>query len=116
MIFKVPIYNTVIKIHIGDTEKIDKKYGFENSSKFNAYVFESNPEDKHDYVVVLREGLKSEIIVHEVVHLVNFIFRDIQHETSHENDEPQAYLTQWLYKKIKKEYKKRNKYLHLSQG
>lgn len=109
MIITIPIYNQKLKLYIGKTKKVERKYNLNDTSGFDAFVFESNPEDKHNYVMVLRKGLKSHVIVHEVVHLVNLIFKDIQHETGAGNDEPQAYLTQWLYKKIKKEYKKANK-------
>jgi hypothetical protein len=39
-------------------------------------------------------------IAHEIVHLKNYIYQDIGIESDRFNDEPEAYLTGWLFKQI----------------
>lgn len=85
--FKVPIFNVWITVFIGQD-----KEGIE------AYVI-----NKDNFLhVVFRKGVGDSIIVHEVVHLVNHIFMIVGQKGDSDNDELQAYLTQYLFNKIKK--------------
>ena len=39
-------------------------------------------------------------IIHEIIHIKNIIFDIICHNSNRYNDEPEAYLVQYLYEKI----------------
>lgn len=56
---------------------------------------------KGDYVVAFEEeSISGSLIAHETVHIVNAIYEDIRAQLDTVNDEPQAYLTGWLFEKI----------------
>jgi hypothetical protein len=38
------------------------------------------------------------VVVHECVHAANFVFDYICHNQGTDNDEPMAYLTEWIFK------------------
>jgi len=61
---------------------------------------------KKFYVAIKPDQLKANIVVHETVHLVNFIFDYICHSPTTYNDEPQAYLQEFIFTKIQKGIKK----------
>lgn len=85
--FKVPIFNRWISVFIGQDKEDAEAYVI-NKDNFLHVVFKKDVDDG--------------IIVHEVVHLVNEIFMIVGQKGDSDNDELQAYLTQYLFKKIKK--------------
>lgn len=86
---KIPIYNQVIVVIV--TEEEDDRY-----KAFVDYV------DSYITALFIKKHLTDGIIVHECVHLVNFIYSHIGVELDINNDEHQAYLTQYIYEQIKK--------------
>jgi len=104
--FIVPVYNAQVVILKGDMKDIYQffKYGTE-PNEFDAFVTQRTDKEGYTtYYVCFNEGLKSHVIAHEVVHLVNAIFRDRYVKLDLNNDEPQAYLTGYLFEKILKYY------------
>lgn len=75
----------------------------------DSFISQKGQDWKCIYVVMnMKKGLpKIQIstIVHEIVHVKNFIFDHIGHSTSLENDEPEAYLIGELTKVANEFYK-----------
>ena len=95
----IPIYNSSLTIIFDkDFSYIEKKYGTESLSNYGAITMR-NPFKFGHYIVAFTHT-KEGIIAHEIVHLVNYIFKDKGIKLDVENDEAQAYLTGWLYDKI----------------
>lgn len=106
--FKIPIYGgrlTIIKTK--DLLAIVEKYGLnESAAECSAFVFKK-PNDKGRlmlYAVFKRKNL--DIIAHEAVHIVNYIFEFKSVQPDVLNDETQAYLTGWAFRKIHKTIRK----------
>ena len=85
---KIPIYNQSIVIII--TEEENPRY-----KDFVDYI------DGYITASFVKKHLSDGIIVHECVHLVNFLYSHIGAELDINNDEHQAYLTQYIYEQIK---------------
>lgn len=95
----IPIYfGKLTIINTTNFEKINKKYHTKiNKNLYDAVVFKSNKNN--EYIVVLKK-IDWSVIAHEVVHLVNNIFIDTGIQLDRINDEPQAYLTGWIFTEI----------------
>lgn len=92
----IPIYGTSVTIILIDNlKKIEKTYNLTDIEGTAAITFKR----KYKYYIAF-ERAGPETIAHEVVHLVNFIFHDRGVNLDLINDEPQAYLTGWLFNKI----------------
>lgn len=102
----IPIFNSTIKMYVGNRKKIENKYGLGCTKNYDAFVFRVNESDKYDYVAFFNKGLKTDVLVHESNHLCNMILKDIGHLQDFDNDEVQSYLLQFIYKQIKNKYKK----------
>lgn len=78
--------------------KLSPLYG----STIDSFISIKGQDWKCIYVVVnMKKGLPKigiSTIVHEIIHVKNFIFDHIGHNTSLENDEPEAYLVGELTK------------------
>lgn len=85
--FKIPIFNITVSVFQG-----------QNKPNYDAYVY----VDKGTIKSVFRKNCSDDVVVHECVHISNFVHRLIGANTSVKNDEVQAYLTQYIYKKVKK--------------
>lgn len=99
---RVPIYfGWFIMIQLDDLSLLCKKYGLRpiSNQSHEATAFRHNG----NYVVAFQnKPIDYSNISHEVVHLVNYIFYDCGVLLDTENDEPQAYLTGWLFSEIEK--------------
>lgn len=52
-------------------------------------------EDKA--IVIYTETIDKGLLVHESVHAANVLFKEIGHALDLDNDEPQAYLVEWIF-------------------
>jgi hypothetical protein len=97
---KIPIsiYFQNLIIHKVDTYvEVNKKYGNDiPEGVYSAVVFRI---DKNTTVMAI-EDIDYGIIAHEVVHLVNSVFKEVGIQLDLDNDEPQAYLTGYIMKQI----------------
>lgn len=102
---KVPVYDRVVYvIHATNMDKVTKKFDLRpGAEKYDAFCFR-----KDDFIYAVFQTKKPHIIAHECVHLVNMIFDDVNAELDLRNDEPQAYLTGFLFKKIYKSLHKKH--------
>lgn len=106
-IIKVPIYfGDLVMLQTNKFEKVNKSYNSnftkDDNKIYDAVVFKDSKKHINQYVVVFRKNPDYTVIAHETVHLVNAIFKDHGIELDLDNDEPQAYLTGWIFNKIDK--------------
>jgi len=95
----IPIYQCKLTIILDkDLSYITKKYKTIDLSNYGAVTM--RVPNKHNEYIVAFEYTEGSIIAHEVTHLVNYIFKDVCVKLDIDNDEPQAYLTGWLFKEI----------------
>lgn len=96
--FDLPIYYGTVAICIGKNhKKVAKEYNFKIDKNIEAFTYRVEP---HNYVIGVKKNVELYNIVHEVVHLVNFIYEDHNIKLSKSNDEHQAYLTGYLFNEI----------------
>lgn len=102
---KIPIYFGNLKIIIAeDLNEVIAKYKLKGEGKYDAFVWwEDNKEGLTQYFVAVSEkDITNAIVAHESVHIVNLIFKHRGIYLDIVNDEPQAYLTGWVFKQIER--------------
>jgi hypothetical protein len=98
-IIKIPIYQCKLTIILDkDLSYIQKKYKTKDLSDYGAVTMRV-PNKFSEYIIAF-EYNEGSIISHEIVHLKNYIYQDCSIELDRYNDEPEAYLTGWLFKQI----------------
>ena len=104
----IPIYQCKLTIILDkDLSYVEKKYGTKSLSDYGAVTIRV-PNKFSEYVMAF-EYNKGTIIAHEIVHLVNFIYIDSNIRKSRTNDEAEAYLFAYLFKKVVKFLKNEKK-------
>lgn len=98
---EVPIYGCYLTIiFTKDLNEVVKKYKLSgNWNEFGALTFEDKLKYRH-YVVAFTDANHLSNIVHEIVHIKNYIFLGINAKVDIQNDEPEAYLSGWLFDQI----------------
>ena len=102
---KIPIYyGTLIIIISNDYKEVAKRYDLkENVELYGAFVWSRfDKNNVSEFLICIDEKVTNHLIAHEVVHLVNAIFLSKGIELDRHNDEPQAYLTGWVFNEIEK--------------
>lgn len=96
----IPIYQCKLTIILtdGDLTCIEKKYSLPSLEEFGAVTFKL-PEKYRHYVVAFDSQDLSNI-VHEIVHVKNYIYNDCNMPLNTHEDEPEAYLSGWLFDQI----------------
>ena len=94
---KIPLYTgKLIIIQLEEKESMDditKMYNIDfDMSGFNGMAF----RDNRNYIIAFSEEANSSIIAHESLHAVSYIFQDHVMRMDCENDEPIAYLLEWI--------------------
>jgi len=98
--FKIPIYyDTLCVIKTNNLKKVAKKFGM-HFKPCAAFVFKIQKKSGRTIYYAAFDYTNPHVIAHETVHLVNLIFKDRGVYLDLENDEPQAYLTGWVFNKI----------------
>ncbi len=97
---EIPIYCAKLTIiYCEDLSKVQKKYKTESLENFGAVTLNNEEWDRH-YVVAFTDKDHLSNIVHEVVHIKNHIYSDCTMNLDRDNDEPEAYLSGWLFEVI----------------
>lgn len=97
---EIPIYCcTLTMILDKDLSYVEKKYKTKPLSDFGAVTLKHEDKYRH-YVVAFTDAGHLSNIAHEIVHLKNAISIDCAMELDRYNDEPEAYLTGWLFDQI----------------
>jgi|GEM_PF-1442220 len=94
---QIPVYHgflTIIKCE--NWTKVNKQYKCRILNNWDGVFFKS----KNEYVIAFKGAPKGSIIAHEVTHLVNQVFIDRLIKLDPENDEAQAYLTEFFFEEI----------------
>lgn len=102
---QIPIYNFTIYVTIFDEwEEIVKWYPDDKEDEREGFLLtnKSDPTKMRLFVNVEHPSC----IIHELIHIKNIIFDIICHSSNRYNDEPEAYLVQYLYDKVIKVYYK----------
>jgi len=95
----IPIYCCKLNIILDkDLSYVEKKYKTKPLSNFGAITMRA-PDKFREYIIAF-EYTDGTIIAHEIVHLKNYIYQDCSMEVDRYNDEPEAYLTGWLFDQI----------------
>lgn len=100
---KIPLYTGKLTIiQTDDFKALEKQYNLENiDNTIEAFVFKNyDKKPSPTWVIVLPENVKLPVVVHECVHLTNFVFNHVRIKLDSENDENQAYLTEWFFEQI----------------
>lgn len=106
----IPIYYGTLRIVITDsfkeaTKTLNIDCQCYDPDTFGAFVnISSNGNGLDFFTVFFKPTLDHQLIAHEVVHLVNGIYRERHMNLDKENDEPQAYLTGWVTEQIYKTF------------
>jgi hypothetical protein len=97
----IPIYQCKLTIILDkDLSYVEKKYRTKSLSNYGAITMRV-PNKFTEYIMAF-EYSEGTIIAHEIVHLKNYIYQDRGIELDKFNDEPEAYLTGWLFKQVQK--------------
>ena len=78
---------------------VEKEYNLPSLDQFGAVTFK-NEKEYRNYVVVFTDKKHLSNIAHEIVHIKNHIYLDCAMQLDRINDEPEAYLTGWLFEQI----------------
>lgn len=85
-------------IQAKNLKKLNKKYNVDFTKRFDGGVFNiTSKKGFTKYIVAFNNDWYNSLIVHECVHLTNDILKGVRAGLDVNNDEPQAYLTQWLF-------------------
>lgn len=91
-----------------DLSFMQKKYETNSLEDFGAVTLKDEKKYRH-YVVAFTDADHLSNIAHEIVHIKNYIFLDCAMLLDRYNDEPEAYLTGWLFDEIYKFLNNNNK-------
>lgn len=95
----IPIYQCKLTIILDkDLSYMEKEYGTNPLSDYGAVTM--RVPNKFSHYIMGFEYSDGTIIAHEIVHLKNYIYQDTNIELDRFNDEPEAYLTGWLFEQI----------------
>lgn len=103
---KIPIYfGDLVLIQTDDFDALPEKYGLRKKPYDSVSLEYSKKNGYTKYFIIVRTKCKPRAIAHEVVHIVNSIFRDRGVVLDVDNDEAQAYLTGWITHQCYKYFK-----------
>lgn len=93
---KIPIYRGELTFIKSESFKeTNEKYNLQIPEKFGAVTFRNESIDTFECVVSFVDDYIS-LLAHEAIHVCNFIYENIGAKLDIENDEHQAYVTQWI--------------------
>lgn len=99
---EIPIFATYLLIYKTDKwNVINETYNTDIDNGTYAVTFPYTDENHFvQYVAAFKEKPTNAIIAHECVHLVNLLFKTVGAKLDVDNDEVQAYLTEWFFEQI----------------
>lgn len=97
---KIPIYGGRLLIYFTDNlQSLNGKYNLGNVEGFEALSLD---DGGRRYVIAFNDDPKASVIAHEAVHITNMIFKDVHVKLDINNDEPYAYLLEWVVEQVDK--------------
>ena len=101
---KIPIYSGNMFIHLVENWKgLNKEFHFDPKldNSMDGCVFTSSKKDGcTEFHIAFKGTPSNSLIAHESVHVVNSIFKHCLIDLDLDNDEPQAYLTEWVFEEV----------------
>lgn len=113
---EIPLYRgKLVVILSNDASKVKKLLPHSNYVNIYAHSITCNWKGSLGYVAIINlnneyRGMKHGCIAHEAVHLAHFILGDRGHKSDFDNDEAEAYLTEWITDRIYDLIKKKGLY------
>ncbi len=112
--FEIPVYDQSFHLVIYNTSEIPaalKKYKLDKDD-LDGRALTTVSKDR--FIIFINQEEDQSIGVHELIHLKNVLFQHLGIELSYDNDEHEANLIEFLFKKISRyirpiEYKSRKK-------
>lgn len=102
---KNPIYKSdLIIIQDKSIQKVIDTYNIDwDANGFDGVSFRYPKKNGYlQYVIILTDPVNINIIAHEALHIVNYMFQDFGIVYDVDNDEPAAYLLGWIVNEITK--------------
>ena len=100
-IIKIPIYGGGLRVKkVNSWKKTNEKFGFEIEENWLGCVFRTMESGKYFINVFFKETPSIKTMVHESIHAVNDIFKYRHVKLDLENDENQAYFTEWVFEQV----------------
>lgn len=100
---KVPLYGCFIHIFINENFKeVSDAYKLRYSEESCSNVACAGTLKLANFYILIRPKTKFHYIVHECIHVKNFIFIYTEMILDSNNDEAEAYLTEWIFNEILK--------------
>jgi len=97
---EIPIYCAKLTMIIDkDLSYVEKKYKTGSLGNYGAVTLHNEAKGRH-YIVAFTDKKHLSNIAHEIVHIKNHIYVDCAMLVDRFNDEPEAYLTGWLFDEI----------------
>lgn len=97
---EIPIYKCDLTIILDKNLKyVEKTYNTESLEDFGAVTLKDMKNIRH-YVVAFTDKKHLSNIVHEIVHIKNYLYLDCAMDLNRHDDEPEAYLSGWLFDEI----------------
>ena len=97
-ILHVPILD--VDIIYGGMQAMETEYYIQQQLDSGSIVDACCWKDHEGVKFAYGRGLTLSVLAHEIVHLINIIYRQKGIKLDTENDEWQAYLTSWLFKNL----------------
>lgn len=96
-LIEIPIYNTnLIIIKDEPFDKVESEFNLKMDQGYDALTFEFN----NQIIVVFNGDVSLNMLVHESVHICNFLYYRIGAIKELHNDEHEAYITAWIVDQI----------------
>jgi hypothetical protein len=96
----IPIYGGRVRVHVtDDMEKTLDEVGYSSDLFCDACVLYSTDDSAYD-LILKRGSVQHGLIAHECFHLTMRIMRGVNKKYDIENDEPEAYLMQFLVTEV----------------
>lgn len=108
---KIPLYvGRLIIYQVDNIKEIEKKHNLTDCTGVDALAFQINKKNGSGRFFMAFEGKTTpSIIAHEATHITNLIFSHFGAELDLKNDEPQAYLLEWVVNECHKFLEVKNK-------
>lgn len=105
-IIRIPLYTgSIVLIQLEkelDLKVVTEKYNMlPNVSEYDGIAFRDNGK----YIIAVTQKIKPSVIAHESFHAVGYIFEDHSIVIDIKNDEPAAYLLEWIVEQCHKYFK-----------
>lgn len=97
-ILNVPILD--VKIIYGGLDVMGTEYYIQQQLDSGSIVDACCWRDHEGIKFAYSRNLRLSVLAHEIVHLINIMYREKGIKLDTENDEWQAYLTSWLFKNL----------------